>query len=127
MLFLLLAVLQETVASHTAKTGKAFMMELRRCLSHENFKLIMEALQSYKTADDLNNLLATVAEPLIQDHNTHSLLRGAQSQQIHIVNWARQNLMTFVSAWNLVNILQSKLTINLTHKIKCRFRIGLHE
>nr|AAH90710.1 Zgc:113114 [Danio rerio] len=67
---------RETVTSHTAKTGKAFMMELRRCLSHENFKLIMEALQSYKTADDLNNLLATVAEPLIQDHNTHSLLRG---------------------------------------------------
>ncbi|XP_016312364.1 regulator of telomere elongation helicase 1-like [Sinocyclocheilus anshuiensis] len=73
---LLLAVLQKTVASSTAKTGKAFMMELRRCLSHENFKLIMEALQSYKTTDDLSNLLANVVEPLIQDHNTHCLLRG---------------------------------------------------
>uniref|UniRef100_A0A672Q0A6 Regulator of telomere elongation helicase 1 n=1 Tax=Sinocyclocheilus grahami TaxID=75366 RepID=A0A672Q0A6_SINGR len=48
----------------------------KRCLSHENFKLIMEALQSYKTTDDLSNLLANVAEPLIQDHNTHCLLRG---------------------------------------------------
>uniref|UniRef100_A0A672Q0N5 Regulator of telomere elongation helicase 1 n=1 Tax=Sinocyclocheilus grahami TaxID=75366 RepID=A0A672Q0N5_SINGR len=67
---------RKTVASSTAKTGKAFMMELRRCLSHENFKLIMEALQSYKTTDDLSNLLANVAEPLIQDHNTHCLLRG---------------------------------------------------
>uniref|UniRef100_A0A671QR57 Regulator of telomere elongation helicase 1 n=1 Tax=Sinocyclocheilus anshuiensis TaxID=1608454 RepID=A0A671QR57_9TELE len=67
---------EKTVASSTAKTGKAFMMELRRCLSHENFKLIMEALQSYKTTDDLSNLLANVVEPLIQDHNTHCLLRG---------------------------------------------------
>ncbi|KAK7127973.1 hypothetical protein R3I93_020529 [Phoxinus phoxinus] len=67
---------RKTTASCTAKTGKAFMIELRRCLSHENFKLIMEALQSYKTTDDLSNLLANVAEPLIQDHNTHNLLRG---------------------------------------------------
>uniref|UniRef100_A0A9J7WYP8 Regulator of telomere elongation helicase 1 n=1 Tax=Cyprinus carpio carpio TaxID=630221 RepID=A0A9J7WYP8_CYPCA len=67
---------RKTVASCTAKTGKAFMMELRRCLSHENFKLIMEALQSYKTSDDLSDLLAIVTEPLIQDHNTHCLLRG---------------------------------------------------
>uniref|UniRef100_A0A8C1WPX0 Regulator of telomere elongation helicase 1 n=1 Tax=Cyprinus carpio TaxID=7962 RepID=A0A8C1WPX0_CYPCA len=67
---------RKTVASCTAKTGKAFMMELRRCLSHENFKLIMEALQSYKTSDDLSDLLANVTEPLIQDHNTHCLLRG---------------------------------------------------
>uniref|UniRef100_A0A672PN69 Regulator of telomere elongation helicase 1 homolog n=1 Tax=Sinocyclocheilus grahami TaxID=75366 RepID=A0A672PN69_SINGR len=67
---------RKTVASCTAKTGKDFMMELRRCLSHENFKLIMEALQSYKTTDDLSDLLANVTEPLIQDHNTHCLLRG---------------------------------------------------
>uniref|UniRef100_A0A671NT13 Regulator of telomere elongation helicase 1 n=1 Tax=Sinocyclocheilus anshuiensis TaxID=1608454 RepID=A0A671NT13_9TELE len=67
---------RKTVASCTAKTGKAFMMELRRCLSHENFKLIMEGLQSYKTTDDLSDLLANVTEPLIQDHNTHCLLRG---------------------------------------------------
>uniref|UniRef100_A0A671NM91 Regulator of telomere elongation helicase 1 n=1 Tax=Sinocyclocheilus anshuiensis TaxID=1608454 RepID=A0A671NM91_9TELE len=67
---------EKTVASCTAKTGKAFMMELRRCLSHENFKLIMEGLQSYKTTDDLSDLLANVTEPLIQDHNTHCLLRG---------------------------------------------------
>uniref|UniRef100_A0A671NT03 Regulator of telomere elongation helicase 1 n=1 Tax=Sinocyclocheilus anshuiensis TaxID=1608454 RepID=A0A671NT03_9TELE len=65
-----------SLASCTAKTGKAFMMELRRCLSHENFKLIMEGLQSYKTTDDLSDLLANVTEPLIQDHNTHCLLRG---------------------------------------------------
>uniref|UniRef100_A0A8C1WR91 Regulator of telomere elongation helicase 1 n=1 Tax=Cyprinus carpio TaxID=7962 RepID=A0A8C1WR91_CYPCA len=64
------------VVQERACDCKAFMMELRRCLSHENFKLIMEALQSYKTSDDLSDLLANVTEPLIQDHNTHCLLRG---------------------------------------------------
>lgn len=87
ILCLLLAVLQKTVASCTAKTGKAFMMELRRCLSHENFKLIMEALQSYKTTDDLSDLLANVTEPLIQDHNTHCLLRGVKSRHILQANY----------------------------------------
>lgn len=67
---------RKTVAPCTEKTGKAFMMELRRCLSHENFKLIMEALQSYKTSDDLSDLLTNVTEPLMQDPNTHGLLRG---------------------------------------------------
>lgn len=60
----------------SAKTGKAFMIELKRCLSHENFKIIMVALQAYKATDDLNDLLTNVTEPLIQDPNTHSLLRG---------------------------------------------------
>ncbi|XP_057218677.1 regulator of telomere elongation helicase 1 isoform X2 [Triplophysa rosa] len=65
-----------TVDSSSAKTGKAFMIELKRCLSHENFKIIMVALQAYKATDDLNDLLTNVTEPLIQDPNTHSLLRG---------------------------------------------------
>lgn len=52
------------------------MIELRRCLSQENFKSIMEALQAYKATDDLIPLLTNVTEPLIQDPNTHSLFRG---------------------------------------------------
>ncbi|XP_051528056.1 regulator of telomere elongation helicase 1-like isoform X2 [Myxocyprinus asiaticus] len=67
---------RKVVASCSAKTGKAFMIELRRCLSHENFKLIMETLQAYKATDDFHDLLTNVTEPLIQDPNTHSLLRG---------------------------------------------------
>lgn len=60
--------------SCTEKTGNAFIVELRRCLSHENLKIIMEALQWYKTTDDLSNFLANVVEPLVRD--THGLLRG---------------------------------------------------
>lgn len=67
---------RRTVVPSSAKTGKAFMIELRRCLSHENFKIIMEALQAYKATDDLIALLTNVTEPLIQDPNTHSLFRG---------------------------------------------------
>nr|XP_055039817.1 regulator of telomere elongation helicase 1 [Misgurnus anguillicaudatus] len=67
---------RRTVVPCTAKTGKDFMLELKRCLSHENFKIIMEALQTYKATDDLTVLLTNVAEPLIQDPNTHSLFRG---------------------------------------------------
>lgn len=60
--------------SCTEKTGNAFIVELRRCLSHENLKIIMEALQWYKTTDDLSNFLVNVVEPLVRD--THGLLRG---------------------------------------------------
>ncbi|XP_051967242.1 regulator of telomere elongation helicase 1 [Xyrauchen texanus] len=67
---------RKEVASCSAKTSQTFMIELRRCLSHENFKIIMEALQAYKATDDLSGLLTNVIEPLIQDPNTHSLLRG---------------------------------------------------
>ncbi|XP_051957724.1 LOW QUALITY PROTEIN: regulator of telomere elongation helicase 1-like [Xyrauchen texanus] len=67
---------RKVIASCTAKTGRAFMIELRRCLGHENFKLIMEALQAYKATDDLSDLLTNVTEPLIQHPNTHNLLRG---------------------------------------------------
>ncbi|XP_042610078.1 regulator of telomere elongation helicase 1-like isoform X2 [Cyprinus carpio] len=65
---------RKTTNSYTEKTGNAFIVELRRCLSHENFKIIMEALQWYKTTDDLSNFLANVVEPLVRD--THGLLRG---------------------------------------------------
>ncbi|KAK7116907.1 hypothetical protein R3I94_023261 [Phoxinus phoxinus] len=64
----------KTANSCTEKTGNAFMMELRRCLSHESFKIIVEALQSYRTTDDLSNFLVNMVEPLIRD--THGLLRG---------------------------------------------------
>ncbi|TSM94697.1 Regulator of telomere elongation helicase 1 [Bagarius yarrelli] len=56
--------------------GKAFMMELKRALSQESFKQIMFGLQVYKATDDLNNLLTKAADLLIQDPNTHILLRG---------------------------------------------------
>ncbi|KTF90069.1 hypothetical protein cypCar_00036084, partial [Cyprinus carpio] len=65
----------KTMNSCTEKTGNAFIVELRRCLSHENLKIIMEALQWYKTTDDLSNFLVNVVEPLVRD--THGLLRGA--------------------------------------------------
>ncbi|XDV51058.1 hypothetical protein PO909_020008 [Leuciscus waleckii] len=65
---------RKTMDSCTEKAGNVFMMELRRCLSNENFRIIMEALHLYKTTDDLSNFLANVVEPLIRD--THGLLRG---------------------------------------------------
>uniref|UniRef100_A0A8C1R5P6 Regulator of telomere elongation helicase 1 n=1 Tax=Cyprinus carpio TaxID=7962 RepID=A0A8C1R5P6_CYPCA len=69
-----LLLFQKTTNSYTEKTGNAFIVELRRCLSHENLKIIMEALQWYKTTDDLSNFLANVVEPLVRE--THGLLRG---------------------------------------------------
>ncbi|TRY98694.1 hypothetical protein DNTS_004808 [Danionella cerebrum] len=65
-----------TVASSSASTGKAFMMELRRSLSQENFNIVMKALQTYKTSDEIHQLVASVTTPLTQDHFTHRLMRG---------------------------------------------------
>lgn len=67
---------QTPIDSSAAGKGKAFMLELKKCLSQESFTQMMYALQVYKATDNLNNLMAKAADLLIQDPNTHILLRG---------------------------------------------------
>lgn len=52
------------------------MLELKKSLSQESFTQMMHALQVYKATDNLNNLMAKAADLLLQDPNTHILLRG---------------------------------------------------
>lgn len=52
------------------------MLELKKSLSQESFTQIMHALQVYKATDNLDDLVAKAADLLIQDPNTHILLRG---------------------------------------------------
>uniref|UniRef100_A0AAR2M5B6 Regulator of telomere elongation helicase 1 n=1 Tax=Pygocentrus nattereri TaxID=42514 RepID=A0AAR2M5B6_PYGNA len=56
--------------------GKTFMLELKKSLSQDSFTKMMHALQVYKATDNLDDLVTKAAELLIQDPNTHSLLRG---------------------------------------------------
>lgn len=52
------------------------MLELKKSLSQESFTQMMHALQAYKATDNLDDLVAKAADLLIQDLNTHILLRG---------------------------------------------------
>ncbi|KAJ8390129.1 hypothetical protein AAFF_G00110030 [Aldrovandia affinis] len=65
------SVLEET----KGEKAKAFLAALKRSLSQENFQRLMHALQDYKRADDLNNLLLVVVELFTEDVNTHNLFR----------------------------------------------------
>ncbi|MCJ8737913.1 hypothetical protein PDJAM_G00029500 [Pangasius djambal] len=67
---------RKPIDSSAAGKGKAFMLELKRSLSLESFTQIMHALQVYKATDNLSDLVAKAADLLIQDPNTHILLRG---------------------------------------------------
>uniref|UniRef100_A0A8B9HQ84 Regulator of telomere elongation helicase 1 n=1 Tax=Astyanax mexicanus TaxID=7994 RepID=A0A8B9HQ84_ASTMX len=67
---------RKPVESSAAGKGKAFMVELKRHLSQDSFTKIMHALQVYKATDHLDDLVAKAADLLLQDPNTHSLLRG---------------------------------------------------
>ncbi|KAF4083439.1 hypothetical protein AMELA_G00141320 [Ameiurus melas] len=67
---------RKPVDCSAACKGKAFMLELKKSLSQESFTQIMYALQVYKATDNLNDLVAKAADLLIQDPNTHILLRG---------------------------------------------------
>ncbi|XP_053368397.1 regulator of telomere elongation helicase 1 [Clarias gariepinus] len=67
---------RKPIVSSAADKGKSFMLELKKNLSQESFTQIMYALQMYKTTDNLNDLMAKAADLLIQDPNTHILLRG---------------------------------------------------
>uniref|UniRef100_A0AAR2L997 Regulator of telomere elongation helicase 1 n=1 Tax=Pygocentrus nattereri TaxID=42514 RepID=A0AAR2L997_PYGNA len=62
--------------SSAAGRGKTFMLELKKSLSQDSFTKMMHALQVYKATDNLDDLVTKAAELLIQDPNTHSLLRG---------------------------------------------------
>lgn len=55
--------------------AKSFLAEMKKTLSQVNFNQVVHALQSYKTSDDLQGLLAATAF-LSEDGSTHSLLRG---------------------------------------------------
>ncbi|KAG7327644.1 hypothetical protein KOW79_009250 [Hemibagrus wyckioides] len=67
---------RKPIISSAADKGRAFMLELKRNLSRESYTQIMHVLQVYKATDNLDNLLATAADILITDTNTHILLRG---------------------------------------------------
>ncbi|XP_030646953.1 regulator of telomere elongation helicase 1 [Chanos chanos] len=71
-------VVQDRKSSDDSKAakGKAFLVELKRCLSQESFMSVMQALQTYKATDNLEDLLTKAANILTTDPNTHSLLRG---------------------------------------------------
>lgn len=58
-----------------ASRAKKFLAEMKKSLSQVNFDRIVQALQTYKKTDNLDVLL-TEAAVLIEDANTHSLLRG---------------------------------------------------
>lgn len=55
--------------------AKSFLAEMKKTLSQVNFNLVVRALQSYKTSDDLQALLTATAF-LSEDGSTHSLLQG---------------------------------------------------
>lgn len=55
--------------------AKSFLAEMKKTLSQVNFNLVVRALQSYKTSDDLQALLTATAF-LSEDGSSHSLLRG---------------------------------------------------
>ena len=67
-----------TEAAEESKSGKAkgFLEEMKRSLSQVNFQLIMQALQTYKKTDSLEELLGQAANLFTADTNTHSLFRG---------------------------------------------------
>uniref|UniRef100_A0A0E9U1K6 Uncharacterized protein n=1 Tax=Anguilla anguilla TaxID=7936 RepID=A0A0E9U1K6_ANGAN len=49
---------------------------MKRSLSQVNSHKILEALQTYKRTDDLDQLLLVLVELFTKDANTHILLRG---------------------------------------------------
>ncbi|KAJ8257323.1 hypothetical protein GJAV_G00184360 [Gymnothorax javanicus] len=55
--------------------AKVFLAAVKRSLSQVNFQRVMQALQSYKRADDLDQLLLVVVDLFMGDANTHVLLR----------------------------------------------------
>ncbi|XP_074538180.1 regulator of telomere elongation helicase 1 [Halichoeres trimaculatus] len=65
----------ETSEEGKSSRAKSFLAEMKKSLSQVNFDRIIQALQTYKKTDDLDLLLTEVAV-LIEDANTHSLLRG---------------------------------------------------
>lgn len=67
-----------------ASRAKTFLAEMKKSLSQVNFDHIVQALQSYKTTDNLDVLLSETAV-LAEDANTHSLLRGMSSALKHCI------------------------------------------
>ncbi|KAG7224300.1 hypothetical protein INR49_000543 [Caranx melampygus] len=58
-----------------ARRAKMFLAEMKKSLSQVNFQQIIQALQTYKKTDNLDVLLTETAV-LVEDSNTHCLLRG---------------------------------------------------
>ena len=69
---------EEVSGEGTSSRVKNFLAEMKKSLSRCSFDRIIQALQSYKKADDLDVLLTETAV-LTEDTNTHSLLRGKPS------------------------------------------------
>lgn len=73
---------EDVVENGKTSRAKTFLAEMKRSLSQVNFDHIVLALQSYKKTDNLDVLLSEIAV-LIEDANTHSLLRGMSSALQH--------------------------------------------
>lgn len=61
-----------------ASMARTFLAGMKKTLSQVNFNRIVQALQSYKTTDNLEVLLTETAF-LSEDTSTQSLLRGLSS------------------------------------------------
>ncbi|XP_037628179.1 regulator of telomere elongation helicase 1 isoform X2 [Sebastes umbrosus] len=66
---------EEVSGEGTSSRVKNILAEMKKSLSRCNFDRIIQALQTYKKADNLDVLLTETAV-LTEDTNTHSLLRG---------------------------------------------------
>lgn len=73
---------EDAVEKGKTSRAKTFLAEMKRSLSQVTFDHIVLALQSYKKNDNLDTLLSEIAV-LIEDANTHSLLRGMSSALQH--------------------------------------------
>ncbi|KAM8830526.1 regulator of telomere elongation helicase 1 isoform 2-T2 [Synchiropus picturatus] len=67
--------LADIIEKGKASTVKNVLIEMKKSLSQVTFEQVMEALQTYKKTNNLDTLLSQTAV-LLEDANTHSLLRG---------------------------------------------------
>ncbi|XP_061591579.1 regulator of telomere elongation helicase 1 isoform X2 [Cololabis saira] len=70
-----MSVTEDVSEEGKASRAKQFLADMKKSLSKVTFDRIVRALQTYKTDDNLDNLLAETAV-LSEDANTHCLLRG---------------------------------------------------
>ncbi|KAM9785914.1 regulator of telomere elongation helicase 1 [Neosynchiropus ocellatus] len=67
--------LTDIIEKGKAVTVKNILVDMKKSLSQVTFEQVVAALQTYKKTDDLDGLLSKTAM-LVEDANTHSLLRG---------------------------------------------------
>lgn len=70
-----LSVCEDISEEGKASRAKQFLADMKKSLSKVTFDRIVQALQTYKTTDNLDDLL-TETTILSEDANTYCLLRG---------------------------------------------------